>query len=356
MKKDWLNKKVDELSKQTGYQKPESYPDALKLDSNENLVIGKSYQQELIKNARKKSDVREYPLGGTERLVQALSKYLKIPAGMICVGNGSDQILDLILVNFASKKTKILTSSPTFGFFEERCKLYNIPTTKIPFSNSLILDVEKFLAKSKNCDILYLDSPNNPTGFQFPKSELEKLIRNFDGLVIIDEAYVEFSDYSVIDLAKKMDNLIVVRSFSKSFGLAGMRLGYSVAPKKIADVLLRVIQYPYPLNTLSIEAAIQALGNPKPVLDSIKIIKQERKRIIENLRKFDAFVVFDSSANFVLFDAGGADKRVFVALKEQGILVRQLGKIGKYKGCLRITIGTKEMNSKFLMAIRDLLG
>lgn len=355
MKRDW-SKKLAELSKQTGYQKPESYPDALKLDSNENLVIEKSYQQELIKNARKKSDVREYPLGGTDRLVQALSKYLKVPANMICVGNGSDQILDLVLVNLASNGGKILTSSPTFGFFEERCKLYSIPTKKIPFSKGLKLDAEQFLAKSKNCNILYLDSPNNPTGFQFSRSELTGLIKNFDGLVIIDEAYAEFSDYSIMSLAKKMDNLIVVRTLSKSFGLAGMRLGYAISDKKITDVISRVMQYPYPLNTLSIEAAILALENPRPVIDSIKTIREERKRIIDNLRKYDAFEVFDSAANFVLFDAKGADRRVFVALKEQGILIRQLGRVGRYKGCLRITVGTKEMNSKFLMAIRDLLG
>ncbi len=354
----WFEEILENLSKQTGYQKPPSYPDALKLDSNENLVIGKSFQQEIIQAARKRIDVREYPLGGTERLVQALSKYLKnIPANMIGVGNGSDQILDLILVNFATnKKRRVLTTDPTFGFFEERCKLYSIPSTKVPFSRDMKLDVDELLKKSKNCHILYLDSPNNPTGFQFPKSDLTRIISNFDGLIIIDEAYAEFSDYSVMNLTKKFDNLIVVRTLSKSFGLAGMRLGYFVANKKITDVLSRVIQYPYPLNTLAIEAGILALEKSGTVLESIDTIKRERQRIMDNLRKLDAFDVFDSNANFVLFDAGGADKRVFTALKEQGILIRQLGEVGKYKGCLRITVGTKDMNSKFLLAIRDLLG
>ena len=148
---------------------------------------------------------------------------------MIGVGNGSDQILDLILVNLCSKKTKILTSDPTFGFFEERCKLYSIPTIKIPFSEKMQLNIDDFIKKSKTADMIYLDSPNNPTGFQFTRNDLKKLIQSFKGPIIIDEAYVEFADSSVVSLVKQFDNLIVVRTLSKAFGLAGLRLGYFAA-------------------------------------------------------------------------------------------------------------------------------
>ena len=355
MKNEWFQKKIKELSSLQGYQKPEKQSEALKLDSNENFVINKQFQRDLIDGAKKISDVREYPLGRIEKLIEALSKNLKVSPCMIGVGNGSDQILDLLLVNFCSKKTRILTSDPTFGFFEERCKLYSIPTIKIPFSKDMTLDLENFLSKSKNADLLYLDSPNNPTGFQFPKKDLEKLIKNFDGPVIIDEAYVEFGDYSVLNMVKSQNNLIVVRTFSKEFGLAGLRLGYFVANKAIADVFTRIIQYPYPLNTIAIEAGILALQKSKIMSDAATLIKKERKRIIENLRKTNAFEVFDSKANFVLFDAKGAEQRIYTALVEQGISIRKLGKIGKHQGCLRVTVGTKEMNSKFLLAIRDLL-
>ena len=352
---NWFEKKVIELSKFQGYQKPEIQSETLKLDSNENFVISKQFQKDLIDAAKKNSDVREYPLGRLEKLVIALAKYLKVSPAMIGVGNGSDQILDLLLSNFCNKKTRVLTSEPTFGFFEERCKLYSIPTVKIPFSKDMTLDLEKFLQKSKNADLLYLDSPNNPTGFQFTKKELEKLIKNFAGPVIIDEAYVEFGDFSILNLVKTQKNLIVVRTFSKEFGLAGLRLGYFIANKALIDVFSRVIQYPYPLNTIAIESGILALQKSKLMSESATLIKKERKRIIENLRKIEAFEVFDSKANFVLFDAKGADKRIYTALIEQGISIRKLGKIGKHKGCLRVTVGTKEMNSKFLLAIRDLL-
>jgi histidinol-phosphate aminotransferase len=356
MKKDWVGKKIEELSSIGGYQKPELYPDALKLDSNENYVIPKQFQQDLITNAKKNCDIREYPLGGVERLIKQLSKFLKIDFSMIGVGNGSDQILDLILSNFASKQTRVLTSNPTFGFFEERCKLYSIPVTTIPFSSDMKLDVKEFLKASKNSNILYLDSPNNPTGFQFQKNDLQKLVKSFDGLIIIDEAYGEFGDFSLSNMVKSQENLIVVQTLSKSFGLAGLRLGYFIANKKFTDAFNHVLQYPYPVSTLTIESAILALEQYVQMKNAVQIIKEERKRIIENLRKYDTFEVFDSKANFVLFDAHGSHKRVYDALVEQGISIRKLGKIGKHEGCLRVTVGTKEMNSKFLLAIRDLLG
>ncbi len=356
MSKGWFQKKLNDLSKLEGYKKPEKFSGTLKLDSNENFTINKSYSQDLINTARKTSDVREYPLDRLEQLIVELSKFLKIPPSMIGVGNGSDQILDIILSNFASTKTKILTSNPTFGFFEERCKLYSIPTIKIPFLKNMKLNLNDFIKKSKSADILYLDSPNNPTGFQFSKNDLQKLIKKFDGLVIIDEAYSAFSNYSAMNIVKTQSNVIVVNTFSKEFGLAGLRLGYFVASKKLTEVFTRILQYPYPVNTIAIEVGILALKKSKQVLDSTKMIKKERKRIIENLRKYDVFEVFDSQANFVLFDAKGADKRVYTALIEQGISIRKLGKIGKHQGCLRVTVGTPEMNSKFLLAIRDLLG
>lgn len=355
MTKKQFTAKLDELAKLQGYQKPEYHEDALKLDSNENFVINRQLQQDLISAAQKNSDIREYPLGKSEKLIESISEYVNIPKQMIGIGNGSDQILDIILSNFASKKTKILTSNPTFGFFEERCKLYQIPTIKIPFSKDMTLNIQDFVSKSKQTDIIYLDSPNNPTGFQFKKEELAELVRKFDGMIIIDEAYGEFSDYSLVSLVKKADNLIVVRTFSKSFGLAGLRLGYVVSSKKFIDVFSRVLQYPYPLNTIAIEAGILALQKTKQITETIQIIKEERTRIIKKLRESKAFDVFDSKANFVLFDARGADKRVYTALLEQGISVRKLGKIGKHEGCLRVTVGTKDMNSKFLLAMRDLL-
>ena len=356
MKKNWFEDKVKKFSSIGGYQKPELIQDAVKLDSNENYVISKQFQNDVLSSAKKNSDIREYPLGGVERLITTISEFVNMPSSMIGVGNGSDQILDMILSNFASNQTKVLTSNPTFGFFEERCKLYNIPLIAIPFLNNMKLDIKDFLKQSKKADILYLDSPNNPTGFQFTKNDLQKLVKSFDGLIIIDEAYGEFGEYSLANMVKTQENLIVVQTLSKSFGMAGLRLGYFIASKKFTNAFMNVLQYPYPLSTLSIESGIEALQKSTIMRNAVDEIKIERKRIIETLKDYDSFEVFDSKANFVLFDAHGSYKRVYSALTEQGISIRKLGKIGNHDGCLRVTVGTKEMNSKFLLAIRDLLG
>ena len=350
-----FQKKLNELGKLSGYQKPTKVNDVLKLDSNENLAIKKEFQTELIREAQKRCDVRTYPLGGVENLINSLAKYLKVPKNMISVGNGSDQILDLILANLCTKSTKILTSDPTFGFFEERCKLYSITRIKIPFSKDMDLQIEDFIKKAKSVDMIYLDSPNNPSGFQFSNKQLERLFKSFPGPIIIDEAYGEFSNSTVLNLVKKYSNVILVKTLSKAFGLAGLRIGYMIADKKFTEIFSNVIQYPYPLNSLAIECGILAIEKSKQMVSIFETIKKQRTRIIQNLRKYDAFDVFDSSANFVLFDAKGADTRVYNALIEQGISIRKLGKLGSHKGCLRVTVGTSEMNSKFLLAIRDLI-
>ena len=355
MTKKQFSAKINELGQLQGYQKPEYHQNVLKLDSNENFVINKQLQQDIIDSAQKNSDIREYPLGKLDRLIEAVANYVQLPKQMVGFGNGSDQILDMILAHFGSSKTKVLTSNPTFGFFEERCKLYRIPTIKIPFEKDMTLDIADFLSKSKQADILYLDSPNNPTGFQFKKEEILELVKKFDGIIIVDEAYGEFSDYSLANFTKKYSNLLVVKTFSKTFGLAGLRLGYVIGDKKFIDVFSRVIQYPYPLNTMAIEVGILVLQKLKQIQETTKFIKEERARIIKKLRETGAFDVFDSKANFVLFDARGGDKRIYTALLEQGISIRKLGKIGNHEGCLRVTVGTKDMNSKFLLAIRDLL-
>ncbi len=354
--KAWFDERLGEISSVEGYKKPIPIPHSVKLDSNENYVVPKGYLDRIISQAVSASNMREYPLGGTERLIKSISKHVGLPPSMIGVGNGSDQILDLILSNFASPNTVLLTSDPTFGFFEKRCKLYSIPVITAKFSDEMKLDIDEMMTKSKEADILYIDSPNNPTGFQFPKQQLRRLVHSFEGLVIVDEAYGMFGDYSLAGMVRTHNNLIVTQTFSKSFGLAGLRLGYFMACKKFVDAFTNVIQYPYPLNTVAIESATRALADITPVMDTVATVKEERQRITKVLRRYDAFDVFESRGNFVLFDAHGAYRRVFVALTEQGISVRKLGRVGNHEGCLRVTVGTKKMNSRFLLAIRDYLG
>lgn len=349
----WYDPLLARYEKLEGYAQP-AERGGTRMDSNENLVVPRGYQDASL-GARTPSDVRLYPAGGAERLARAVAKRLRVPAGRVCVGNGSDQLLDMLLCFFAGPRTRLVTSDPTFSFFEARCRLYQVPLRRVPFSDDMTLDHGALRAAMRGSRMLYLDSPNNPTGFQFPRDRIASLLDGYGGLAVIDEAYAGFGRPSAVPLTKKFDNLVVTGTLSKSHGLAGMRVGYMVAPPRIASVFNRVLQYPYPLGTLSIESAVGALERPAPASAAALQIRSERARMIRQLRRHRALEVFDSQANFVLIDAGGAERRVYTALLEQGISVRRLGRVGSRRGCLRVTVGPGENNSRFLTAVRDLL-
>lgn len=339
----------------------------LKLDSNENMAMPRQFQADLLRAARRAVDVREYPLGGEERLARAIARHLRVPASSVGIGSGSDQVLDQLLAAFVAggRGGRVLATSPTFSFFEDRCRLYSVPVTSVPYSDDMTLDAGALRAACRSFAgggrrgaprLLYLDMPNNPTGFQLGRADLEDIATAFDGLVVIDEAYAEFAGYTAVRWTRRIDNLAVVRTFSKSFGLAGLRLGYFAAGGRLAEAYNRAVRYPYPVSSLAIEAGIEALRRSGQAREVADLVRRERARVARELRSHGAFDVFDSSANFVLFDAGGAHRRVHAALAEQGISIRRLGRIGGREGCLRVTIGTREMNSRFLLAVRDLLG
>lgn len=349
----WYDRLVKQYAALDGYEQPVDRG-GTRMDSNENFVMPRGYQDQIL-GARTPADIRAYPAGGTAKLARALARRLHVPASRVCVGNGSDQLLDMMLCFFAGPRTPLVTSDPTFSFFEARCKLYGVPVTRVPFSDGMTLDPDDVRAKMARSSMLYLDSPNNPTGFQFTRGQIDGILDGYEGLAVIDEAYAGFGRPSAVPLTSKHDNLIVTGTLSKSHGLAGLRAGYMVAPSDIASVFNGVLQYPYPLGSLSVEAAVGALARPGPVASAAKLVRSERVRVTRELRRLPAVEAFNSQANFVLFDVGGAEKRVYTALLEQNISVRRVGRIGKHVGCLRVTMGTREMNSRFLSAMRDLL-
>lgn len=350
-----MGRRLADLRRLDAYAAPEREDGiTTRLDTNENLAVPKSISQGALATAKKNADVRQYPDDSVRRLRDALAKLARVSPSNIIVGNGSDQILDLLLAHMIGHGASVLTTDPTFAFFEARCAIHGVKMTKVPFSDEMTMPVGRLEAASRGADAIYLDSPNNPTGFQFSESRIQRLARSFDGLVIVDEAYAEFGRYG---LSRPRENLIIVRTLSKSFGLAGLRVGYAIAPRALAEAFSDVIQYPYPISTVSAEAAIAALCPERidAVSQTINAIKSERARIIDGLSAHDALEVFNSEANFVLFDAGAAYMRIHTALAEQGISIRAIGAVGDRKGCLRVTVGTRDMNSRFLLAVRDLM-
>ena len=347
----WLKSRISSLSRISGYQKPERYTNVLRMDTNENLALPKKFVSQIMMEASRKTDLREYPTEQFDELRSGLSNYLKVPKECIAAGNGSDQIIDLLLATFADNRTATVTVTPTFTFYKDRCNLHSIRMKEVKLKNDFSLDTKKLLA-ARGAKLCYICSPNNPTGNQFDRQAMLDVIRSFNGLVIVDEAYVEFADYSLKDLARKYDNLVVLRTMSKAFGLAGARVGYMVANRKTAELFVNTIQYPYAISSLSLKTASIALSKLNYVRSIINKVKKERKRVYDNIDAIDGTTAFRSNANFVLFEVGSRYKSVYRSLIRKGILVRDIGSIDSHRGCLRVTVGTKFMNDKFLQALK----
>jgi len=348
---NWLKSRISSLSRIYGYQKPARYTNVLRMDTNENLALPKKFVSQIMMEASRKTDLREYPTEQLYELQDRLSKYLNVPKECIAAGNGSDQIIDLLLAAFADNGIATVTVTPTFTFYKDRCNLYSIKMIEVKLNDDFSLDTKKLLS-AKGAKICYICSPNNPTGNQFEREAMMELIRSFDGLVILDEAYVEFADYSLKDLAVKYDNLVVLRTMSKAFGLAGARVGYMVANKKTARLFASTIQYPYAVSSLSLKTASTALSKLNYVRSIINQVKKERKRVYDSINAIDGVTAFRSDANFILFEVGSRYKDVYRKIIRKGILVRNIGNIDGHTGCLRVTVGTKSMNDKFLQALR----
>lgn len=347
----WLDERTSELGRVSGYQKPARYRKALRLDTNENLALPRSFISTIMQQAARSTDPREYPTEEFDELRASLSRYLGVPEQCIAVGSGSDQIIDLLLSTFGVGVESV-TISPTFSFYRDRCSLHSIWMTEVMLDHDFSLDISRILAR-KRARLCYVCSPNNPTGNQFDKDLMLQLISSFNGLVILDEAYAEFADYSLKDTVRKFRNLVVLRTMSKAFGLAGARVGYMIANRNIAELFTSTIQYPYALSSLSLKAASIALSRMNYVRKVIEIVRKERERIYEGINAVDGLRAFRSDTNFVLFEAGSKYRTVYKGLARKSILVREIGDIRGHRGCLRVSVGTRSMNDRFLRSLGE---
>jgi len=349
---DWISKELSRIKDHSPYKRPRKQQDYYKLDSNENIVLDKRFIRAIALKSINDNDFREYPLEHFELLFNKIAKYANLDTKNVGIGSGSDQIMDLLLSTICKEKSAI-TINPTFSYFIDRCNMYKIPVKLINLStldNSL--DFESFINESKNKDIIYLASPNNPTGNQFKIEDVINLIEvSKNKLIIIDEAYVEFSDYSLSNLVNKHNNLIIMRTFSKAFGLAGARIGYILANEEIINIFNQYIQLPYPLSSFSMQLAIEALENIKMTKRSIEIIKQERNTMYNKINQLNKIKIYGSDANFFFFQTFDYFNKIREILFQEKILIKDFGDIGNYKGAMRATIGTKEMNDKLVLAL-----
>jgi histidinol-phosphate aminotransferase len=351
---NWLSEELDRISKHDNYIRPKKVRNVIRLDANENLVLDKKFLSEIAVQTAKTTDLREYPLEQFDEIYKQLAKYNDVNEKYLAVGNGSDQILELILSTIGrGRRATVFT--PTFSYFINRCELHGIGVDSVPLSkedNNLYK--KEFLESAYGSDIVYICSPNNPTGNQFDKQIVLEILDSLqDKLILVDEAYVEFADYSLTTDVIKYDNVIALRTLSKAFGLAGARIGYLVASDKFAHIFRSRIQSPYPLSSLSLAIASVILSNFNYVKESIELIKKERKRVFDQISEINVFKSFRSDANFLFFEFYDRYYSIIQALEREKLIVKALGDIDDRKGCIRVTIGTREINDIFLETIQQ---
>lgn len=284
-----------------------------------------------------------------------ISELKNVPKENIFLGNGSDEAIDLLFRGFCEPgKDKAMICSPTYGMYQVSADINNVEVIDVPLTSEwqLNLDGIRSRCSDPNLKLLLMCSPNNPTGNSMNRQDILALVSEFNGLVVTDEAYIDFSEQeSCTTELEKHNNLVVLQTLSKAWGLAGIRLGMAFANTEVIDLLNR-IKPPYNVNQLTQEAALKKLNNLDGFQSEVNTILSERKRLgIELGQLKNVLNIYTSDANFLLVKFT-QPKVVYDALTEKGIVVRDRSKVAE--GCLRITIGTPEENAQLLAELRKL--
>ncbi|MBP3827607.1 MAG: histidinol-phosphate transaminase [Prevotella sp.] len=295
-----------------------------------------------------------YPDPLQKELKERISKVKGVHPDCIFLGNGSDEAIDLPYRCFTRPGIdNVVAIEPTYGMYKVCADINDVEYRPVLLDENYQMSADKLLAAcDKNTKLIWICSPNNPTGNHMDREEILKVLNTFDGLVIIDEAYSDFSaERSLRYELDKYPNLIVLQTFSKAWGCAAIRLGMAFASKEIVDIYNKV-KYPYNVNLLTQQQAMEALKDPYEVDKWIKLLLQERRKLMENFRLLPICKkVYPTDANFFLAKMTDAQK-IYDYLVEQGIIVRNRTRVTLCQDCLRITIGTKSENTELMAALR----
>jgi histidinol-phosphate aminotransferase len=295
-----------------------------------------------------------YPDPLQKELKERISKVKGVHPDSIFLGNGSDEAIDLPYRCFTRPGIdNVVAIEPTYGMYKVCADINDVEYRPVLLDENYQMSADKLLAAcDRNTKLIWICSPNNPTGNHMDREEILKVLNTFDGLVIIDEAYSDFSaERSLRYELDKYPNLIVLQTFSKAWGCAAIRLGMAFASKEIVDIYNKV-KYPYNVNLLTQQQAMEALKDPYEVDKWIKLLLQERRTLMENFRLLPICKkVYPTDANFFLAKMTDAQK-MYDYLVEQGIIVRNRTRVTLCQDCLRITIGTKRENTELMAALR----
>jgi len=300
--------------------------------------------------------VNRYPDPQQNLVKDQLANIKGVSKEQILLGNGSDEVLDLIFRVFCEPKLdSVIALPPTYGMYKVLANTNDIKLIEVPLTKSFQPDVNGILDfYNLQAKILFICSPNNPTANSFDANKIEKLIQDFSGIVVIDEAYIDFSTQeSWISRLNDFPNLIVTQTLSKAYGLAGIRLGVCYASKEIISVLNK-IKPPYNVNQLTQEAALERLKNQDQVNQEVQEIISERNQLIVDLQEIVLVnKIYPSDANFLLVKVDDANKR-YDQLVKQGIVVRNRSNQVLCENCLRFTVGTSNENKRLIEVLKEL--
>ena len=300
--------------------------------------------------------VNRYPDPQQVSVKSVLANQNGVAVNQILLGNGSDEVLDLLFRAFCEPKIdNVITLPPTYGMYGVLANLNAVENREVLLSTDFQPQLELIMnAVDRNSKMIFLCSPNNPTGNSFSEESVQYLLDNFNGLVVIDEAYIDFSDKtSWIQKINTYPNLIITQTLSKAYGLAGIRLGICYASAAIITVLNK-IKPPYNVNELTQQRALDRLANPKKIKEEINSIIVQREQLLKVLNEVN-FVskIYPTEANFILIKVDNANQR-YDELIAKGIVIRNRTTQPLCENTLRLTIGTEEENQKLIAALKSL--
>jgi histidinol-phosphate aminotransferase len=328
----------------------------VKLNTNESpYPPPESFTRELQERIAKLS-LNRYPIRDFIEVREALAANLGTLTDRVWLANGSNEIILQLLLGYGGSERKVMTFEPSYEMHGNITRVSGTRHLRARRSPNYTMDLDASIEAihSYRPDIVFLCSPNNPTGNSNPAEDVIAICEQTSALVILDEAYAEFSGRSHLRLVEEYENLVVTRTFSKAWRLAGARIGYLVAQPRIIEEIQKV-RLPYHFSALTQAAALAALNHADEIIGTVETMRHERDRVYRELSTMRGLTAFPSDANFILFrcESRGASE-MWHDLLGDGVLVRDFSETPGCEGCLRVSIGTKEQDERFLEAISQL--
>lgn len=351
-----LADRVREKIKNLKAYRVENFDCEVQLHANESPYPPPTELARQFQESLKDIHLNRYPDPDCRLLKQAISEINELTVESLVIGNGSDELIQLVLQVFCDAGDSYSFPDPTFGMYSIIGQGMGFVPQPFPLDENWDFKADSYLQflALKQARVVLFSYPNNPTGNCYSAGEIKKVIENFEGVVVLDEAYFDFAHKTFFKEIQKHNNLIVLRSLSK-IGLAGLRVGYGMANPFIIEQINKA-RLPYNANTLSQKFAACLLKNFEPVQKQIDMILRERDRLIEGLSQLDFITVFPSDSNFILFRVDNDGEKLFKDLLKNGVLVRNLNAHPLLKNCLRITGGTQKENDRFLAELSKIRG